>query len=133
MKLDYVVIYVDDVKQTLAFYEQAFGLKIKMLFEENGQCDYGELDTGAVTLGFANHELGATNLPAGYQRISPEGLPVGQEVVFVDDDVQTSYERAVAAGAEGLVEPLEKPWGQTVAYVRAIEGTLIELCSPMNN
>ena len=27
--------------------------------------------------------------------------------------------------------PVEKPWGQTVAYVRAIEGSLIELCSPL--
>lgn len=131
MKLDYVVIYVDDVKQTLAFYQAAFGLEIKMLFEEDGHCDYGELNTGAATLGFATHDLGKTNLPAGYRPVTREGQPVGQEVVFVDDDVQAAFSKAVAAGAEALVEPTEKPWGQTIAYVRALEGTLIELCSPM--
>lgn len=131
MKLSHVIIYVEDVKQTLAFYQAAFGLEIKMVFEEDGHCDYGELDTGGAALGFATIELGKTNLPAGFKPLSREGLPIGQEVVFEEEDVAAAYEKAVSAGAEGLVKPMEKPWGQTVAYVRALEGTLIELCSPM--
>lgn len=39
--------------------------------------------------------------------------------------------KAVKAGAELIAKPTEKPWGQTVSYVRSIEGTLIEICSPM--
>ncbi len=28
-------------------------------------------------------------------------------------------------------EPEEKPWGQVVGYVRALDGSIIELCSPI--
>jgi lactoylglutathione lyase len=27
--------------------------------------------------------------------------------------------------------PTKKPWGQTVAYVRDLDGHLVELCTPM--
>ena len=36
-------------------------------------------------------------------------------------------------GATPLKAPTEKPWGQVVAYVRARDGSLIELCSPMGS
>ena len=94
--------------------------------------DYGELHTGGGSvLGFANHSLGKMNLQGKYQSVSAEGQPFGIELAFVCDDVAADYERAVAAGAVSVALPAEKPWGQMVAYVRAKEGTLIELCSPM--
>ena len=31
----------------------------------------------------------------------------------------------------GYAEPKVMPWGQTVADVRSVEGTLIGLCTPM--
>jgi lactoylglutathione lyase len=40
-------------------------------------------------------------------------------------------QRAVAAGAQLVREPVEKPWGQTVAYVRDPNGTLVELGEPV--
>ena len=42
-----------------------------------------------------------------------------------------AFARAVAAGATPLKEPVTKPWGQTVAYVRDLDGFLVELCSPI--
>ncbi len=30
-----------------------------------------------------------------------------------------------------VVEPNTKPWGQVVAYVRDLDGFLIEICTPM--
>jgi len=35
----------------------------------------------------------------------------------------------VKAGATLLSPPATKPWGQTVAYVRCPDGTLVELCT----
>jgi hypothetical protein len=29
------------------------------------------------------------------------------------------------------LEPLSKPWGQIVPYVRCPDGTLVEICSPV--
>jgi lactoylglutathione lyase len=131
MKFGYTIVYVDDVRATIDFYTQAFGFEPGFLSDDNGTIDYGELQTGAVTLAFANHSLGEFNFNGEYQKVSPEGLPFGYELAFVDDDVQAAYDRAIAAGAVSVKPPTQKPWGQTVAYVRAKEGTLIELCTPV--
>jgi lactoylglutathione lyase len=131
MKLGYVIIYVENVVKTLDFYQQAFGFDIRMKFEQEGVVDYGELETGEAVLGFASHELGASHFEGGYQKVSPEGKPFGQELAFVTDEVEAAFQRAVAAGAIAVAKPVQKPWGQQVAYVRAAEGTLIEICSPV--
>jgi lactoylglutathione lyase len=131
MKLGYVIIYVEDVKATMAFYTAAFGFETKMAFEQDGSVDYGELKTGETVLAFAAHSLGEMNLPGGYQKVSAEGNPFGYELGLVSEDVASAYEQAVNAGAVPVAPPKVKPWGQTVAYVRASEGTLIEICSPV--
>ena len=59
------------------------------------------------------------------------GAPAGFEVWIEAEDVPAALARAVAAGAEPVQEPVVKPWGQTVAYVRDPNGTLIELGSPV--
>lgn len=30
-----------------------------------------------------------------------------------------------------IAAPLDKPWGQTISYVRCPDGTLVELCTPI--
>ena len=52
------------------------------------------------------------------------------EIGLVTEDVPGAFARAVAAGAEPIVEPRVMPWGGGVAYVRSIEGTLVVLCTP---
>ena len=131
MKFGYVIIYVEDVLKTLAFYEKAFDLERGMVYEEKGVVDYAELKSGETTIGFASYSLGKMNFNGKYTKISPEGNPMGMEVVFVDANVAASTDKAVENGAELIVPPVEKPWGQTVSYVRAIEGTLVCICSPM--
>lgn len=129
MNFGYTIIYVDDVPAVLKFYEQAFGLKTRFLHESNG---YGELETGATTLSFAAHEVAGENVPGGYTKVSRDGKPFGIEVGFTTPDVTAAYHTALAAGAISVCEPKTKPWGQLVAYVRSIEGTLVELCTPMS-
>ena len=128
MKFGYTIVYVDSVPQTLAFYKEAFGFETRFLHEAG---EYGELDTGETTLAFASHGMGGLNLKGQYQKTSSDTLPFGIEIAFVTDDVGAAYEKAVSVGAIGLKPPAEKPWGQIVAYVRAREGTLIEICSPV--
>lgn len=128
MKLGYTIVYVPDVAQSLAFFETAFGLKRRFLHESGS---YGELDTGATTLSFAAHELGDMNFPGGHVRADESPQPLGVEIALVTDDVPGAHRRAVQAGARELAPPVSKPWGQTVSYVRAPDGTLIELCTPV--
>jgi len=53
------------------------------------------------------------------------------EIAFVTEDVEKAYKKAVKAGAMEVEKAQQKPWGQTVAYVRDIDGFLIELCTPV--
>ena len=114
MKLGYVILYVSDVEESLAFFEKAFGLP-RRFYHESG---YGEIETGSTALGFASHQLGASNLPDGYVKADLSSMPLGMEIALVTDDVQSAYEKAIAAGAKALKPPMAKPWGQVVAYER---------------
>lgn len=128
IKLSYTIIYVPQVSKSLEFFEKAFGLQRKFLHESG---DYGELITGETTLAFASHELGHANLPKGYVAASDSLLPLGVEIAFTTSDVPSAFETAIAAGAKSIKEPEVKPWGQTIAYVRCPDGTLVELCTTM--
>lgn len=128
MKFGYTIVYVSSVKEALSFYKDAFGFETRFL-HDSGQ--YGELETGTTVLAFASHAMGEANLDGHYQRTDPDAAPLGVELVFVTDDVAAAYVGAVAAGASPIKAPVAKPWGQVVAYLRAMDGSLIELCSPM--
>ncbi|WP_317202031.1 VOC family protein [Janthinobacterium sp.] len=128
MKFGYTIAYVPDVAASLAFYETAFGLARRFL-HESGM--YGELDTGATTLAFAAHAMGAANFVGGHIHADSAPQPLGVEVGLVTDDVAGAHARALAAGARELAAPSSKPWGQIVSYVRCPDGTLVELCTPM--
>jgi lactoylglutathione lyase len=128
MKLGYTIIYVPGVAASLAFFEQAFGLKRRFLHESG---DYGELETGETTLAFASHALGRANFPAGHVAASESPLPLGMEIALVTPDVHKAHALALAAGAQELKAPEAKPWGQVVSYVRCPDGTLVEICSPV--
>ncbi len=128
MKFGYTIIYVADVEATLNFYCQAFGFEVRFLHESK---EYGELATGDTTLAFASFAMGDMNLAGKYQRVNLNNDPFGVEIAFVSDEVEAAYAKAIQAGAHAVKPPQLKPWGQTVGYVRAPEGTLIELCSPV--
>jgi lactoylglutathione lyase len=128
MKLGYTIIYVPSVKSSLNFFNQAFGLEQKFLHESG---DYGELHTGETTLAFASHQLGETNFPEGFVRASDTRQPLGVEIALVTADVQAAHKSALAHGATELAPPDEKPWGQVVSYIRAPDGSLVELCTPV--
>lgn len=128
MKFGYTIVYVPSVTEALSFYKEAFGFETRFLHDSE---QYGELETGATVLAFASHAMGEMNLAGLYQKADPNAAPLGVELAFVADDVVSAYAKAIAAGAIAIKEPIEKPWGQVVAYVRAKDGSLIELCSPI--
>ena len=128
MKFGYTIIYVPDVAASLAFFETAFGFSRRFLHESGA---YGELDTGATTLAFASHAMGATHFAAGYVAADTSAQPLGIEIAFVTPDVAAAHATALAAGAAEIKVPEAMPWGQIVSYVRCPDGTLVELCSPI--
>ncbi len=127
MRYGYTIIYVPSVEEILDFYKRAFGFEIKFIHESKA---YGELATGETTLAFASHDMGDANL-GKYTRVNIGDIPVGVELSFTTEDVDAAFKKAVAAGAVPFKEPEKKPWGQTVAYVRAADGSMIEIGTPI--
>jgi len=133
MKYGYTIIYVANVKETLQFYEKAFGFQQKFITPEN---DYGELVSGETTIAFASLALGNTTLRNGYipsrsSHQKSDGRPFGVEMAFVTEDIEADFKRAIDVGAIEYEPIVEKPWGQKVGYLRDNNGFLIEICTPI--
>ncbi|MFE8702997.1 VOC family protein [Cytobacillus sp. FJAT-54145] len=124
LKMGYVILYVDDLVKTKHFYGDLLGLELR---GEYGS--YIEYNTGSTILSMNTRAGGreVTNLPI------PDGLRKEQtfELGFVTKDVPGVVEKLRVAGVSILMEPMEKPWGQTVAYVEDPDGHYIEICTPM--
>jgi catechol 2,3-dioxygenase-like lactoylglutathione lyase family enzyme len=129
MRFGYTIAHVADVEASLAFYQRAFGFRRRFLAPGGA---YGELDTGATALAFASHAQARASLGRDYRAADASAEPLGVEVGLVTDDVAAAVRAAEDAGATVVSAPTPKPWGQTVAYVRAPDGTLIELCTPVS-
>ena len=120
----YTILYVASVPETLAFYGAAFGFKTLFLHEGG---DYGELNTGSTKLAFSSHALMAQ---IGKDVATTPPAKPSYELAFETKDVPAAITRALDAGASLVSAATEMPWGQTIAYVRTPEGTLVELCTP---
>ena len=123
MQFRYTILYVDDVTTTIEFYERAFGFQRKMIHEAG---DYGELATGNTVLAFSSkvlmRQIGKS--PGDVDPSSPTF-----EIAFETENVAEGLKSAIEAGATLVQEAEEMPWGQTIAYVRDINGFLVELCT----
>lgn len=128
IKFTYTILYVKDVEKAIEFYEKAFGFTRKFMTPEK---DYAELLVGETTLSFASLDLANSNLKNGFIESSLNDKPFGIEIGFTTDNVEAMVLSAVEAGANLLENPKTKPWGQVVAYVRDLDGFLIEICTAM--
>ena len=128
MKLGYVILFVPRVNDAVEFYERAFRLKSRFIHESG---TYAEMDTGDTALAFVSEDMAATN-GFEFSKTRSDHAPPSVEVALVTDDVASAYKLALDAGAEGLMPPEQKPWGQTVSYVRDQNGYLVEICSPVS-
>jgi catechol 2,3-dioxygenase-like lactoylglutathione lyase family enzyme len=124
MELGYVVFYVPDVRATVAFYSSAFRLKARFIHESG---HYAEMETGATALGFANEKFAPTR--GQFHPNRPDQQAAGAEIVLTTDDVERSFQHAVKEGATVVLVPTRKPWGQTISYVKDLNGIIVEICS----
>lgn len=123
LKFASVVIYVDDVPSVLGFYRRAFGLELRFYDEAVGYAELGA--DGAI--GIASHGAGELMMPGSYPHPMTDRR-CGVEIAFWVEDVTAAFDRAVAAA---VTTPRDMPWGQTVAYVESVEGTIVGFVTPV--
>ena len=115
---DYVVLVVEDLDAAVAFWTETMGLSL-----DHRSGPYAQFSTGATRFGL-------------FERVAMEetlGGLTGErfEVGFKVSDCDRAYDEIVAGGAEPLVPPTDRAWGQRTAYVRDPDGHLVELAQDL--
>lgn len=130
MKFGYTIIYVENIKNTLAFYERAFGMK-QTFVAESGL--YAEVESSTGTkLGFCS----AAFIESGgieFTKNNRTAKAAGFQISLITDDVEKAYNKACSAGAIAIKAPETKHWGQVVALVRDNNGVLVEMCTAVGD
>jgi lactoylglutathione lyase len=117
---DYIVIVVESLDRSLAFYAGVLGLPLK---HRSGP--FAQLDTGLTRL--ALYERSAMAATLGRPLRAPDPDAPGFELGFLVDDVDRAFGELVGAGAAPVTPPTDRAWGQRTAYVRDPDGHLVEL------
>ncbi len=126
MKFGYTILYVPDVMKTISFYENAFGFHRGIVHESQ---DYAELQTGDTTLSFMAVE---SLKQMGHSPGRADNQNPTFEIALITGDVTAAVQKAISEGAILVQEPEDMPWGQTVGYVKDINGFLVEICSEVS-
>jgi predicted enzyme related to lactoylglutathione lyase len=126
--LKFCNVTVTDVDESIAFYSAALGLSV--------QNDVGKGEYRWVTLGTDDQPgLGIVlSVPhAGRSKADGDAL---QELltkgtlpllVFSTDDLDATFERVLASGAEVLQEPMDQDWGPRDCAFRDPSGTVVRI------
>jgi uncharacterized glyoxalase superfamily protein PhnB len=115
-----VIVFVEDVARSLAFYENVLGAELDH-FDDDGS--YGELKAG---IGFAAHHHVERHLDLSFHRNVANALPGGFELELAVDDVDAVFAGAIKAGATAVWEPRDKAWGRS-ALIRDRDGVFVHL------
>ncbi|MBX3710144.1 MAG: VOC family protein [Gammaproteobacteria bacterium] len=128
MKLTYTILYVNNVKKSVEFYQKTFGIKNRFIHESG---DYAEMDTGEVTLAFCAHKLANDIVKQNYLKASQAQL-IGAQISFEPHNLKEAYDVALKNRAKSIVPPEVKPWGWESAMLLDIDGHIVELAKEMN-
>lgn len=122
---DYVVLVVDDLDRSVAFYTDTLGIEL-----DHRSGPYAQLATGRTRLALFERSAMAQTL--GRDDLSaPDPDAPGFELGFKVDDVDAAYAELESAGVPGIVKPTDRPWGQRTGYLRDPDGHLIELAEDL--
>ncbi|HKU35275.1 MAG TPA: VOC family protein [Paenarthrobacter sp.] len=128
ISLKYAHVTVNDVDESLPFYRDALGLEVRNDVGSDGQ--------RWVTLGSdAQPDLELVLSPPHAGRSQADGDAIQElltkgvmpMLVFNTDDLDGTFEKLRASGAEVLQEPIDQPWGPRDCAFRDPSGNMIRI------
>ena len=126
MRLDGFGLFVKNMGNMIRFYRDVLGFEIKE--NEDAENVYLVKD-GTLFLLYGRKDFeNMTNRKYEYVK----GLNGHSEMaLYVDkfEEVDNTFNTAVANGATSVLEPTTEPWGQRTCYIADPEGNLIEIGS----
>jgi predicted enzyme related to lactoylglutathione lyase len=128
ISLQYCNITVNDTEKALAFYRDALGLELR-----------NDVASGGfhwITLGSAAQPGLEIVLSEPHAGRSQEDGDMMQELltkgvlpmlVFRTDDLDATFEKVRASGAEIMQEPIDQPWGSRDCAFRDPSGNMVRI------
>ncbi|MFD6890067.1 VOC family protein [Streptomyces sp. NPDC059957] len=133
IKLAQCFIAVDDHDKALAFYRDALGMEVRndVAFEGMRWVTVGSPEQPDVEIVLEPPLADPGASPADRQAMA-ELLAKGvlRGVIFSTDDVDATFERIRAAGAEVLQEPVDQPYGVRDCAFRDPSGNMLRFNQP---
>ncbi|MGH2675333.1 MAG: VOC family protein [Actinomycetota bacterium] len=114
--MDYVILYVRDLDESVRFYREVLGLPFGDRMET-----YAEFRLANLKLGLLDRRV-VPDLLGG-----DPGRGGGSEIVFLVEDVDAEAERLRAGGARILSGPSDRPWGHRTLHLSDPDGHVVEL------
>ncbi|MCX4550248.1 VOC family protein [Streptomyces sp. NBC_01500] len=128
VSLQYCHITVNDPDESLAFYRDALGLEMRNDVASDGFRWVTLSSPSQPDLEIVLSEPHAGRPQADgdtLQELLVKGvLPV---IVFRTDDLDTTFEKVRASGAEVLQEPMDQPWGPRDCAFRDPSGNMVRI------
>jgi len=128
VSLSHCYVAVHDPDAALRFYRDALGLELRSDVSSEGfrwvtlsPPEQPELEVVLVEPHAGRAESDGDDLLALMRRGSLNG------VVFRADDLEETFEKVLASGAEVVQKPTSQPWGVTECAFRDPSGTMIRL------
>ncbi|MEF2976934.1 VOC family protein [Subtercola sp. YIM 133946] len=128
IQLQYCNITVNDVDESLGFYGEALGLDVRTDVANGGYrwVTLGSDAQPTLQLVLSEPHAGRSQADGdALQELLTKGsLPI---LVFATDDVDATFERVRASGAEVLQEPMDQPWGPKDCAFRDPSGNTVRI------
>jgi uncharacterized glyoxalase superfamily protein PhnB len=122
--MDFVSIRIitGDINRLVGFYEKITG----------GQAAWGNEDFAEVRTAHGTLAIGSTRTVPLFAPGSARPADNHSVIIeFLVDDVDASYERLTAIGAEFVNEPTTMPWGNRALLFRDPDGNLVNFFTPV--
>jgi catechol 2,3-dioxygenase-like lactoylglutathione lyase family enzyme len=121
-------ILVDDPDAALRFYRDALGLEVRMDVSNEGfrWVTVGAPGQDDVSI-VLSQPHGGRSQTEGDELLSLVTRGTFQAAIFKTDDLEATFEKVKASGADILEEPTDQPWGVRDCAVRDPSGNLVRI------
>ncbi|WP_405609366.1 VOC family protein [Streptomyces sp. NBC_01511] len=126
--LQYSHITVNDPDEALGFYRDALGLEVRNDVASGGfrWVTLGSPDQPGLEIVLSEPHAGRSQADGdALQELLTKGVLT--MAVFRTDDLDATFERIRASGAEVLQEPIDQPWGPRDCAFRDPSGNMVRI------
>jgi catechol 2,3-dioxygenase-like lactoylglutathione lyase family enzyme len=128
ISLQYCNITVNDPEESLSFYRDALGLELRNDVASGGfhWLTLGSAAQPGLEIVLSKPHAGRSQADGdALQELLTKGvLPM---LVFRTDDLDTTFEKVRASGAEVMQEPIDQPWGPRDCAFRDPSGNMVRI------